>query len=240
MKKIKKPTVQEARRAKAATAASDALNTDGNNESPGRSDKSTPHASTPIKQAKMKEINRQTSPEAILEVFQNQDMTRGEWEKMADQVLTRGIQKTAEDILTSRDAEQSDDDVHMDTPPGCSDESSKDEHQGSIAQIRRSNRQTKNQGPKRYGDPAQHSVRLICSEEDLTDLNKAALEAYRLKLARLKTDTNKLAETKLGILERHLFRKKFGYASLDVTRSWNASWWVPLKFYFPKKEREAT
>ena len=122
-------------------------------------------------------------------------MTRDEWEKMADQVLTRGIQKTAEDILTSRDAEQGDDDVHTDTLPGFSDESSKDEHQGSIAPIRRSNRQTKNKGPKRYGDPVQHSVRLICSEEDLTDLKKAALEAYRLKRARIKTDTNKLAET---------------------------------------------
>ena len=95
--------------------------------------------------------------------------------------------------------EQGDDDVHMDPPPGFSDESSKDEHQGSIAPIRRSNRQTKNQGPKRYGDPVKHSVRLLCSEVDLTDLNKAALEAYRLKLVRLKTDTNKLAETKLGI-----------------------------------------
>ena len=54
MKNNKKPTAQEARRAKAATAVTDEQTTDGNNESPGPSEKSTPHASTPIKQAKLK------------------------------------------------------------------------------------------------------------------------------------------------------------------------------------------
>ena len=44
MRKYKKPTAQEARRAKAATAVTDEQNTDGNNESPGPSDKSNPHA----------------------------------------------------------------------------------------------------------------------------------------------------------------------------------------------------
>ena len=78
MKKSKKPNVQEARRAKAATAVSDAQNADGITENPGRSDMSTPQASTPIKQAKIKEINRQTSPEAILEAFQNLDLTKEE------------------------------------------------------------------------------------------------------------------------------------------------------------------
>ena len=56
-------------------------------------------------------------------------MTRDECEKMAEQVLTRGIQKTAKDILTSRDAE-AENDSQTDTPPGFSDKSSKDEHQG--------------------------------------------------------------------------------------------------------------
>ena len=128
MKKNKTPTVQEALRAKAATAVSDAQNADGITENPGRSNMNTLHPSTPIKQAKLKEINRQTIPEAILEAFQNQDMTKEEWEKMANQVLTGRIQKTAEEILTSRDAELGDDDVHTDTLPGFSDESSKDEH----------------------------------------------------------------------------------------------------------------
>ena len=131
MKKSKKPTVQEARRAKAATAVSEAQNADGITEKAGRSDMSTPQASTLNIQAKLKEINRQTSPEAILEAFPNQDMTKKEWEKSANQVLTRGIQKTAEEVLTSRDAELGDDDVHTDTPPEFSDESSKDEHQAA-------------------------------------------------------------------------------------------------------------
>ena len=149
MKKNKKPTAQEARRAKTATAVTDEQKSDGNNERPGPSDKSTPHSSTPIKQAKLKEINQQTSPEATLEAFQNKDITRNEWEKMADQVLTRGIQKTAKDILTSRDAEQAENDSHTDTLPGFSDESSKIEHQSNTAPIRTSIRQTKNQGSKR-------------------------------------------------------------------------------------------
>ena len=54
MKKNKKPTAQETRRAKAATAVTDEKNTDGNNEILGLSDKSTPHSSTPIKHAKIK------------------------------------------------------------------------------------------------------------------------------------------------------------------------------------------
>ena len=104
----REPTAQEARRAKAATAVtSGTQNTQGNDESPGPLDRSIPKSSIPNKQAaKLKEINRQTSPEAIMEAFQNQDMTWDEWEKMADQVLTRGVQITVEDNLTSRDAEQ--------------------------------------------------------------------------------------------------------------------------------------
>ena len=70
MKKKKKLMAQEARRAKAATAVTNKQNADGNNDSPGPSDRSTPHASIPIKQAKLKENNRQTSPEAKLEAFQ--------------------------------------------------------------------------------------------------------------------------------------------------------------------------
>ena len=78
-------------------------------------------------------MNRQTTPTP---------------EKMADQVLTRVGQKTAKDILTSRDVEHAALENQMDTPPGFSDESNKEEHDNAIL-IKRSGSQTKNQGPKR-------------------------------------------------------------------------------------------
>ena len=97
--------------------------------------------------------------------------------------------------------------------------------------MRRSERQTKNKGPSRYGSPVKHSVKLITSQHDITDLNKAALEAYRIKLATFKTDVNKPVETKIGLLEKHLFRRKFGSEALDITKTWNAAWRVPLNSY---------
>ena len=191
MKRNKKPTVQEARRTKAALAANKEQATQ--NASSGPSSKKTCE-STPTTQLKLQEINCQTSPKAILEAFQNQDMTTDEWEKMAGQVLTRGFQKTAEIILKTRE-EEPNNDSQLDTTPGFSDESGRDEHQRNTTQVRRSNRQTKNQGPKRYGETVKHSVHLICSEDKITDLNMAALEAYRLKVAKFKADNNNAAES---------------------------------------------
>ena len=57
-------------------------------------------------------------------------------------------------------------------------------------------------GPNRYGNPYKHSVKLVTSEEDLVDLNMAALEAYRIKLANFRSDVNKPEESKLGLLEK--------------------------------------
>ena len=148
----------------------------------------------------------------------------------ADQVLTRGVQKSAEDILTSKEAEVED------TPSGFSDESGQED--GLIA-VRRRGRPNKNQTPKRYIDPVTHSIKLICSEEDIIDLNKAALEAYRIRLANSKTKTEELVETRFGMLERHLLRKKFGCASLHITKTWNAAWRVPLQFETNEDENEA-
>ena len=125
----------------------------------------------------------------------------------------------------------------LDTTPGFSDKSNKDEHDTAIP-IRRSGRQMKNQGPRRYGDPIKHSVQLICLEADIKDLNKAALEVYRPKLAIFETHTNKPTETKMGLFERHNFRRKFGYASLDMRRSWNAPWRLPLRFESTEEEEE--
>ena len=43
-------------------------------------------------------------------------------------------------------------------------------------------------------------------------------------------------ETRLKLLECHLFRKKFGYAALDTTQPWSTQWKVPLEV--KKKEME--
>ena len=97
-----------------------------------------------------------------------------------------------------------------------------------------------NKAPSRYGNPIKYSVKLISSEQDITELNKAALEAYRIELANFRTDVNKPVDTKLGLLEKHLFRRKFGSAALNVSRTWNASWRVPLNFDddIPEKREE--
>ena len=54
----------------------------------------------------LRRITRQTDPETVLKAFQKQFL--GGVGGSADQVLTRGVQKSAEDILTSRDAEVED------------------------------------------------------------------------------------------------------------------------------------
>ena len=71
-------------------------------------------------------------------------------------------------------------------------------------------------------------MNLVSSDQDLADLNMAALEAYRIKLANFRTDVNEQEESKLGLLDKHLFRRKFGSEALDISKSWNASWRVPL------------
>ena len=83
----------------------------------------------------------------------------------------QGVQNEAEQILTQPAVS-----VDGCPPPGFSDESDKKEEQTTV---RRSDRQTKNKGPKRYGSPVSHSVKVITREDDLTDLNLAALEACR-------------------------------------------------------------
>ena len=73
-----------------------------------------------------------------------------------------------------------------------------------------------------------HSIKLITTDQDITDRNKAALEAYRVRLAILEPDVSRPIETKLGLLEKHLFRRKFGSEALDISKTWNAEWQVPL------------
>ena len=182
-----------------------------------------PSSSEGLKSAKPKSIKklitRDTSPSSILNAFQKQDMAPEEWQNLADQVVTRGLQKTAEKILNSRDilTEEQATGEHC-SPPGFSDESMIDEQTGTS--VKRSKRAIKNQVPKIIGSPVKHSVKEITTDEDIADLNDMALEQYRYKLANLKTHTSKPLETRLNLLERHLFRRNFGYSALDTSRPW--------------------
>ena len=135
-------------------------------------------------------------------------------------MLTRGVQREAEAILKNADGSE---DERSNAPPGFSDESGDTE-----VPIRRSGRQTKNKGSIGFGNPVTHSIKLITTNQDITDLNKAALEACRVRLATLKPDVSRPTETKFGLLEKHLFRRKFGSEGLDISKTWNAEWQVPL------------
>ena len=103
---MKKQTCQEARRQKAATAANDSGPSNAQNtstlSSPAKS--YVPSTSTPRKKINdnSKKFTRHTSVDKILKSFQSRDLTTDDW-KLADQVLTRGVQKSAEDSLKSRD-----------------------------------------------------------------------------------------------------------------------------------------
>ena len=200
----KKQTCQESRRQKAAASALEAnqSNTKDKSSMSSTAEAVIPSTSTPKKTNEdSKDITRNTPADKILKSFQSRDLTTIEWNKLADQVLTRGVLKAAEDFLKSSDRES---EVNIYAPPGFLDESG-----DSDATVRRSERTTKNKGPSRYGNPYKHSVKLVSSNQDLIDLNRAALEAYRIKLASFRTDVNKPEETNLSLLEKHLFRRKF-------------------------------
>ena len=183
---------------------------------------STPRSST----ANKKEISRNTSPETILDTFNSKDRSAADWNRLADQVLERGVQRTAADILQSEDNEE-----ESINPPGFSDESEAEE-----TSVRKSGRPKK--GPTRYGNPIKHSVKSISFNNDLVDLNQAALEAYRIKLANFKPDASNSVETKFGLLEKHLLRRKCGSAALEINRSWNAEWRIPVQFEEEHEEKD--
>ena len=179
----------------------------------------THSSSTPKskQKTKLKFIDSQTSPEDILDTFQNRNLAPAEWENFADQLLKRGVQRVAGDIRGNSQP-VSERDTAFEPPQGVSDESSAEE-----SGVRRSSRQTKNKEPKRFGDPIKHSTKEI--SEDLTGvaLLKTALQEYRRRLRDFKERSDRPVETKLRMLERHLFRRKFGYATLDKGLDWNPS-----------------
>ena len=176
-----------------------------------------------------KEISRNTSPETILDTFNSKDLSANDWNRLADQVLERGVQRTAAEILQSKeDVDVEDESMN---PPGFSDESEVED-----TSVRKSGRAKK--GPTRYGNPIKHSVKAIEDQNDLLNLNRAALEAYRIKLANFRPGASNSVETKFDLLEKHLFRRKFGSEALNINRSWNAEWRVPLNFEEEHEERE--
>ena len=124
-------------------------------------------SNTKARQSK-KRITRDTSPSSILNAFQKQDMGDEEWQSLADQVLTRGLQRTADEIIRSRTDNQTKTAGEHGSPSGISDDSVVDD-QGS-ASVRRSKRTTKNQGPKRLGSPVKHSVNYNSADEE-ADIN---------------------------------------------------------------------
>ena len=162
-------------------------------------------------------------PEDILDTFQNRNLAPADWENLADQLLKRGVQKFA-DELRKQSQPAVERDENFEPPSGASDDCSVEE-----AGVRRSSRQTKSKEPKRFGDPVKHSIKEVSEELTGGALLKAALQEYRRRLTEFKERGDRPMESKLGLLERHLFRRKFGYATLDKGVDWNPSWRIDLE-----------
>ena len=191
----------------------------------GKSFHKTQTSSTPKSKQRtnLKCIDSQTPPEDIIDTFQDRNLAPSEWEKYADQLLKRGVQRVADDIR-GNPQQISEKDMTFEPPQGFSDDSSTEE-----SSIRRSSRQTKNKEPKRFGDPIKHSIKEI--SENLTGgaLLKTALQEYRKQLRDFRERSDRPVESKIRRLERHLFMQKFGYATLDERVEWNPSWEIELE-----------
>ena len=181
---------------------------------------STPKAK---QRPKLKGIDSHTPLEDIVDTFHNRNLAPFEWEKYADQLLKRGVQRVA-DELRENPQQSSELDTNFEPPQGFSDESSAEE-----SGIRRSSRQTKNKEPKRFGDPIKHSIKEISENLTGRGLLKEALRQYRNQLRDFKDRDDRPLESKVRRLERHLFMRKFGYATLDEGVDWNPSWEIELE-----------
>ena len=181
---------------------------------------STPKAK---QRPKLKGIDSHTPLEDIVDTFHNRNLAPSEWEKYADQLLKRGVQRVA-DELRENPQQSSELDTNFEPPQGFSDESSAEE-----SGIRRSSRQTKNKEPKRFGDPIKHSIKEISENLTGRGLLKEALRQYRNQLRDFKDRDDRPLESKVRRLERHLFMRKIGYATLDEGVDWNPSWEIELE-----------
>ena len=98
-KKERKPTGQEARKQKAAVTARQKVQTEEESSSPEKAGRASTFSPRKELKDKSKEITRNSSAEKILETFQSRDLVPEDWNLLADQVLTRRVQKEAETIL---------------------------------------------------------------------------------------------------------------------------------------------
>ena len=164
----------------------------------------------PKQRSKLKCIDSHTPLEDIVDTLHNRNLAPSEWEKYADQLLKRGVQRVADEIR-GNPQQISEKDTTFEPPQGFSDESSTEE-----SGIRRSSRQTKNKEPKRFGDPIKHSIKEI--SENLTGggLLKEALKEYRNQLRDFKDRSNRPMESKVRRLERHLFTRRRGWMEPEL------------------------
>ena len=224
-KKVKKKNQNKQQQGTSQTATAADLEQEQSTSKSGKLDHKTQTSSTPKskQRSKLKCIDSQTPPEDIIDTFHNRNIAPSEWEKYADQLLKRGVQRVADEIRENP-KQISEKDTTFEPSQGFSDESSTEE-----SNIRRSSRQTKNKEPKRFGDPIKHSIKEISENLRGGALLKTALQEYRNQLRDFKERSDRPVESKIRRLERHLFMRKFGYATLDEGVEWNPSWEIELE-----------
>ena len=149
-----------------------------------------------------------TRPEDILDSFQNRNLAPAEWENLVDQLPKRGVHKVA-DELRGQSQPAAERDEKFELPQGASDDSSVEDAGLKGAQI------DKEHGAKTLWGPSKHSIKEVSEELTGGAVLKAALQEYRRRLTEFKEQNDRPTESKLGLLERHLFKGKFGYATLD-------------------------
>ena len=95
---------------------------------PEKLDNKNQSSSTPKskQRSKLKCIDSQTPPEDIVDTFHNRNLAPSEWEKYADQLLKRGVQRVADEIR-GNPQQISEKDTTFEPPQGISDESSTEE-----------------------------------------------------------------------------------------------------------------
>ena len=84
-----------------------------------------------------------------MDTFQNRNLAPADWENLADPLLKRGVQKVA-DELRKQSQPAAERDENFEPLSGASDDCSVEE-----AEVRRSSRQTKEQGAKTLWGPSE-------------------------------------------------------------------------------------
>ena len=98
VKEKKNQNKQQQGTSQTATAAD--LEQEQSTSKSGKLDKKTQTSSTPKskQRSKLKCIDSQTPPEDMIDTFHNRNLAPSDWEKYADQLLKRGVQRVADEI----------------------------------------------------------------------------------------------------------------------------------------------